>query len=181
MKTPKLLLLLAVTACSITTAHAQSPLPPTRSSPGLAPTRITNEPTSDTGTILSREMRWTSKIPLNKTYGELNDAQKAELRSLYESMPPDDEPPYPLDGMKPVFNAIKSAQRKLRAKGVLNLAVTVGPDGKAKQVVDLGSTQNTEMTKFAGTVLMMTKFKPAVCAGKPCESQFPLHLKLSGG
>jgi hypothetical protein len=37
------------------------------------------------------------------------------------------------------------------------------------------------MTKFAGTVLMMTKFKPAMCAGKPCESQFPLHLKLSGG
>lgn len=180
MNTHKLLLLLAVTACAVTTAHAQSEMPP-RSSPGLAPTRVTNEATSDTGTLLSKDMRWTSKIPLNKTYGELTEAQKAELRSMYESMPADDEPPFPLEGMKPVFNAIKAAQKKLMAKGVLNLAVTVGPDGKAKQVVDLGSTKNAEMTQFAGTVLMMTKFKPAVCGGKPCESQFPLHLKLSGG
>jgi hypothetical protein len=181
MNTHKFLLLLAVTASAVTTAHAQSPLPPTRPSPGLAPTRITNEATSDTGTLLSKEMRWTSKIPLDKTYGELNDKQKAQLHSLYESMPPGDEPPFPLEGMKPVFNAIKAAQKKIMAKGVLNLAVTVGPDGIAKNVVDLGSTKNADMTEFAGTVLMMTKFKPAVCGGKPCESQFPLHLKLSGG
>ena len=179
MNTYKLCLLLAASACAITAAHAQSDLP-ARSSPGIAPTRVTNEATSDTGTLIRKEMRWSSKIPLNKTYGELTPEQKAELHAMYESLPPGDEPPFPLEGMKPIFSAIKKGQEKLLAKGVLSVAVTVGPDGKAMQVVDLGSTKNLEMTQFAATVLMMTKFKPAVCAGKPCIMQFPLNLKLTG-
>lgn len=179
MNTFKLCLLLAASACA-TTAHAQSESPP-RSAAGIANTRVTNEPTLDTGTLIRKEMRWSSKIPLNKTYGELTPEQKAELHGMYESMPFGDEPPFPLEGMKPIFSAIKKGQEKLLARGVLNLAVTVAPDGTAKQVVDLGSTKNPEMTKFAATVLMMTKFKPAVCSGKPCASQFPINLKLSGG
>lgn len=180
MKTRNLFLLLAASACAATVAYAQVNEMPPRSAAGIATTRVTNEPTLDTGTLLRKEMRWTSKIPLNKTYGELTPAQKKELHSMYESMPFGDEPPYPIDGMKPVFNAIKAGQEKLLARGVLNIAVTVKPDGTAKEVVDLGSTKNAEMTQFAAAVLMMTKFKPAICKGLPCESQFPINLKLGG-
>jgi len=95
-------------------------------------------------------------------------------------MGPGDEPPFPVDGMKPIFNAVKKAQYKLKARGELNLAVTVGPDGKATKVEDFGSTNKPEMTEFAGSVLLMTKFKPAVCNGKPCAMQFPFRLRLPG-
>lgn len=179
MNTCKLCLLVAA-SCAAATAFAQVNEMPPRSAAGIATTRVTNEPTLDTGTIIRKDMRWSSKIPLNKTYGELTDSQKKELHSMYESMPPGDEPPFPVEGMKPIFNAIKAGQEKLLARGILNLAVTVNPDGTAKQVVDLGSTKNREMTQFAATVLMMTKFKPAVCKGAPCESQFPISLKLGG-
>jgi hypothetical protein len=180
MNTLKVCLLVAACVYTHTAAQAQTnPMPP-RSATAIAPTRVTNEATSDTGTLIRKDMRWNSKIPLNKTYGELTPEQKEELRAMYESMPADEEPPFPAEGMKPIFNAIKQAQAKLLAKGVLNLAVTVGPDGKPKNVVDLGSTKNPEMTEFAASVLMMTTYKPALCRGKPCESQFPLSLKLGG-
>ena len=181
MNTFKLCLALAASAFATTTVRAQVNESPPRSAAGIASTRVTNESTLDTGTIIRKEMRWNSKIPLNKTYGELTPEQKAELHAMYEAMPFGDEPPYPLEGMKPVFNAIKKGQEKLVARGVLSLAVNVSPDGTPTQVVDLGSTKNPEMTKFAATVLMMTKFKPAVCGGKACASQFPLNLKLGGG
>jgi hypothetical protein len=121
MNTLKVCLLVAACVYTHTAAQAQTnPMPP-RSATAIAPTRVTNEATSDTGTLIRKDMRWNSKIPLNKTYGELTPEQKEELRAMYESMPADEEPPFPAQGMKPIFNAIKQAQAKLLAKGVLNL------------------------------------------------------------
>ena len=149
--------------------------------PGTGPVRLTNEATSTTGTIIKRDLEWSSKIPLNKTYQQFSEAEKAEFHAMYESMPPGDEPPFPVDGLRPVFNSIKKGQPIVRARGQLNMVVTVGPDGKALEVADLGGVGGAnalEMTRFAGSVLLMTRFKPAVCAGKPCKSQFPFMLDL---
>jgi hypothetical protein len=149
--------------------------------PNNGPVRLMNEASSTTGTIIRRDLKWSSKIPLDKTYAELTPEEKAELHALYESMPPGDEPPFPIDGMRPVFNNLKKGQQIVRSRGKLNLVVTVSPEGKALEVADLGGTGGVnamEMTRFASTVLLMTKFKPAVCAGNPCKSQFPLMLDL---
>src|SRR5262245_61450875 len=56
--------------------------------PNTGPVRLTNESTSTTGTILHRDLVWNSKIPLNKTYEQFSDEEKAELSALYESMAP---------------------------------------------------------------------------------------------
>src|SRR5262249_834765 len=123
-----------------------------------------------------------SKIPLNKTYDQFTPEEKAELSSLYESMPPGDEPPFPLQGMRPVFNSLKKGQRIVHARGQLNMVVTVSPEGKALDVADhgkVGGANAAEMTQFAQSVLLMTKFKPAVCSGKPCKSEFPFQLDLA--
>src|SRR5436853_287091 len=77
----------------------------------VAPTRYYNSATSATGSILKKDIRWDSPIPLNKTYGELTDEQKAALHKMYEKLGPNDEPPFPAEGMKPIFNAVKKAQR----------------------------------------------------------------------
>src|SRR5262245_6243425 len=106
-------------------------------------------PAQETGSILKHDLKWSSKIPVDKTYEQFTDEEKAELRSLYQSLGPNDEPPYPLDGMKPIFSALKDAQRILKARGELNMAVTVGPDGKPTKVEDFGGVHNKQMTDLA--------------------------------
>lgn len=143
--------------------------------------KLTNEATSKTGTIIRKDLVWSSNIPLNKKYSEFTAEEKADLHALYESMPEGDEPPYPAEGMKPIFNRIRHGQQIVKARGTLNLVVTVGPDGKATEVADMGGVGGvnaSEMTNYAASVLLMTKYKPAICSGRPCKSQFPFVLDL---
>ncbi len=149
--------------------------------PSNGPVRLLNEASSKTGTIIRRDLEWSSKIPLDKTYEQFAPEEKAEFHALYVALAAGDEPPFPAAGMRPVFNSIKKGQQIVRARGQLNLVVTVGPDGKALEVADLGGVGGAnamEMARFAGSVLLMTKFKPAVCGGNPCKSQFPFILDL---
>ena len=183
MKNYQFLLLAAVSLCAFSNVRAQTlPGDTSRSlaRPPLA-TRNVQEATSSTGTILPKSIRWNSNIPLNKTYGELTEAQKAELHSAYESLKPGDEPPFPAKGIKPIFNAIKNAQRTLQARGALDLAVTVGPDGKAIKVDDFSHLHSAQMADLAQQVLLLTTYKPAICSGAPCTMQFRFTQKLSGG
>jgi hypothetical protein len=173
--------LIALSSFAVSTVQAQTPdSPAVRSSPGHEPRKYSDS-TSETGTILKQNIRWTSKIPLNKTYGEFNDAQKAELRAMYKDMPEGDEPPFPAEGIRPIFNAIKNAQRTLQARGSLDLAVTVGPDGTATKVDDFSSLKSPQMSELAQQVLLLTKYKPAVCSGQPCTMQYRFQQKLKGG
>jgi hypothetical protein len=140
-----------------------------------------NEASTTTGTIIRRDLEWNSRIPLDKTYDQFSPEEKAAFDSLYEALPPGDEPPFPAAGLRPVFNNIRKGQQIVKARGKLNLVVTVDADGKATQVADLGGIGGAnalEMARYAGSILLMTKFKPAVCGGKPCKSQFPFMLDL---
>jgi hypothetical protein len=180
MKTYKLCFLVAVSACAFSTAQAQAPETAPRSATAVAPTRVLNEATSETGSLLKKEVKWTSTIPLNKTYGELTPEQKADFHAMYASLKPGDEPPFPVKGMKPIVNAINKGHALAMARGEVNMAVTVGPDGKATKVADYGKTNDREMTEFVASVLLMTKYKPALCAGSPCTMDFPFKLTLNG-
>jgi len=174
-------LLAAVSALSFHSALAQVNESPGRSSTAPAPTRYYNSPTGSTGTILKQEIRWNSKIPLNKTYGELTPEQKAELNKMYETLAPGDEPPFPAEGIKPIFTAIKNAQRVLQARGQLDMKVTVDAEGKAIKVEDVGSVRTGQMTELAQQVLLLTKYKPAVCSGQPCTMQYRFTQMLKPG
>jgi hypothetical protein len=183
MKTHKYCLLIAVSACVFTSAWAQlaSSEAPPRSASGTGNTRNIMSSSQETGTIIKKDIRWNSKVPLDKTYGELTPEQKAELHAMYETLAPGDEPPFPAEGIKPIFSAIRKAQRVLQARGVLNMAVTVDPDGKATQVEDLGGVYNIQMTEIAQQALLLTKYKPGVCNGSPCTMKFKFTQKLQPG
>ena len=176
MKTHRLCLLVAVSTCALAAAHAQSMLG--RQNSQTPAQKTLYEASDHTGSILHKEMVWSSKIPLNRTYAELTPDQKKYFHSMYESVAPGDEPPFPLEGMKSIVSAITKAQAKLKAQGDLSLVVTVGPDGAAKEVADFSSVNDREMAKFAASVLLMTKFKPAICAKAACTMQFPFNLRL---
>jgi hypothetical protein len=100
---------------------------------------------------------------------------------MYEALPEGDEPPFPEKGIKPIFSAIKKAQRIRQARGELIMAVTVGPDGVATKVEELGNVYDLQMTELAQQVLLLTKYKPAVCSGKPCTMKFKFTQKLKAG
>jgi hypothetical protein len=183
MNTLKTCLSALAFACVSTLAQAQLPSQesPARSASASANSRNMSTASQDTGTIIKKDIRWDSKIPLNKTYAELTPEQKAELHKMYENLPEGDEPPYPEAGMKPIFSAIRKAQRIRQARGELNMAVTVGPDGKATKVEDRGGVYDIQMTEIAQQVLLLTRYKPAICSGKPCTMQFRFTQKLKPG
>lgn len=179
MKTLKVCLLAVFSAGAVGTAQAQ--LAKTEHGVPDAPTRLMSASTNSTGSIIKKNLRWRSKIPLNKTYEQLNPEQLAELRGMYESLADGDEPPFPAKGLGNVFREIKQGQDVLQARGELKLNVTVGPDGVATDVEDFGTVGGVnahEMTTYVAAILMKAPYKPAMCQGKPCTMQFPFKLKL---
>jgi len=125
------------------------------------------------GSHIRRDAMRGSPIPINRSYHELTPEQRATVHRWYENIAPGDEPPFPLDGLKPVHDAVRKVQAKLLVAGELFLIATVEANGEVAQVKAIGSP-SPEMTKFASTIVLLTKFKPAVCAGRPCKMDFPL-------
>lgn len=125
-------------------------------------------------------LRSDSRVALNRSYAELSEGEKAIVRSRYESMAPGDEPPYPVDGLLPIYEAIAKASRHLGGRGLrgnLMLVATVNSDGEVGQVQLVGEAV-PGIDQIAAHVLAITKFKPALCNGQPCKMDFPLRLSF---
>jgi hypothetical protein len=133
-----------------------------------------------TGSILPRPEGAGFPIPVDRRYDQLTPEQKAVVHSWYEHVEPGDEPPFPADGLAPLYDTIRLGQQKLKVRGDLEVAVTVGSGGDAIDVQVLKSP-STEMTEFAASILLMTKYKPAVCKGQPCRMQFPVSIRFDAG
>ncbi|KQV54335.1 hypothetical protein ASD07_07355 [Duganella sp. Root336D2] len=129
---------------------------------------------------IRRTLMESKTIAVNKRYHELSAEDRAELHSWWESMPEGDEPPFPAYGLKPVHSAMLEAQSMLRVEGELYLVATVDSNGEVIQVKAVGSP-SPEMTKFAASVIGVTKFKPAICGGKPCKMDYPFSYKFTMG
>jgi hypothetical protein len=130
-----------------------------------------------TGSFVRRTVVGESKIPINRRYDEFTLAEKATLGQDYELAGPDDEPPFPADGLRSILVAIHKAHEKLLVSGELFMIVDVGADGEAKSVKAVRSP-SPEMAKFVGSLFYITKFKPAVCDRKPCPMQYPFRLSF---
>lgn len=118
-----------------------------------------------------------TKVPLRKRYAEMTQTEKDVIRAFYTSMGPTDEPPFPEAGLEPLVRALHRAQSKLLVQGDLYLVADVDANGQTQSVVAYGSP-DPNMTKFAASVLVLQKFKPALCAGTPCAQKFPFSLKF---
>jgi hypothetical protein len=132
----------------------------------------------ETGTRLGRPAI-RSSLPLNRRYGELDEADRAALRADYEGMPAGDEPPYPAEGLMPVFVAIKAGMEKQGPLGTMTLVADVDSTGKVRHVDSFGKV-DPDFARFASRVLVATPFKPGVCAGRPCNMQYLLRMEFTG-
>jgi hypothetical protein len=127
-----------------------------------------------TGSTFGREVVIEGIVPFDKRYSELTLEQRRILKSQYERMGDADEPPFPVNGLRPIYLKLASGQQELRVNGPLTIFVGVDSQGRATKVSILQSP-NPAMSKFAASVLLLEKYKPAVCNGIPCPMEFPFR------
>lgn len=116
-------------------------------------------------------------VPADKPYGKLTPEQQAIVKSHYVILQDDDEPPYPLYGPRPFFKFISDAQSQMAITAEISIDVIVGADGKATGARILKSPL-PDLSRFIVGELLKQKYKPAKCAGEPCEMVYPLRFKL---
>lgn len=133
-----------------------------------------------TGSNLRRE-NLSGTLPLNQRYEELAAEDKRRFHGKYEQLGPDDEPPFPADGLGAIYAPLHKAVPLLRnARGVLEAIVHVDASGRATQV-EILSSPNAELAKLTTLVAMETRFKPAKCGGAACPMGFPVSLRVRSG
>jgi hypothetical protein len=165
----RVLLAVLILACAPSPALSQSP-------PGPPETHLRqSKDLRSLWPLASKVLAWTTAIPMNLRYEEMNAEQQAAVKSQYESLGGSDEPPFPEAGLAPLIRAMHQAQAKLLVSGELYLVADIDSKGLPSSVAAY-SSPNPEMTRVAAQILMLTRFKPAKCAGQPCSQQFPLRL-----
>lgn len=138
------------------------------------PTYVIRDDAPPIGSNIRRRVVGPTSVAINRRYADLSDKERAVVHGWWEDMAPGDEPPFPVDGMWPIHDAVRKAQGKLLVSGELFLVASVGADGQVSSVKALGSPSD-DMTKFAARLLMFTTFKPARCSDHPCAMEFPLR------
>ena len=119
-----------------------------------------------------------SDMPFDKPYAELTPAQQATLRSAYVAMGEGDEPPFPVAGLKAIYEPITEGQQRLLVRGTFRADVEVDERGDPVAVAVYRSPNRT-VTRFVTSIVMLTKFKPASCAGSPCKMGFPVVVSFN--
>jgi hypothetical protein len=142
-----------------------------------APQYSIREDIPATGSMIRRNVVGPTRLPLNLTFEQLSAADRSILRNYYENIAEGDEPPFPTDGLRAIFDPLQKVQSKLLVSGVLRLVAIVDSDGVVQQVKTMGSP-SPEMTRVAANVVMVTKFKPAICSGRPCAMEFPVFTEF---
>ena len=114
-------------------------------------------------------------VPFDMTYEQLTSAQQERLRSAYVEMGAGDEPPYPVGGLKALYEPIVEGQQRLMTSGLFRAEVEIDAEGTPIAIAVYHSPSKA-VTRFVSNVVMLTKFKPAVCSGSPCKMGFPVRI-----
>jgi len=117
-------------------------------------------------------------MPFDKPYVELSPAQQATLKSAYVELGDGDEPPFPVAGLKAIYEPITEGQQRLMVRGTFRADVEVDERGDPVAIAVYRSPNRT-VTRFVSSIVMLTKFKPAVCAGTPCKMGFPVVMTFA--
>jgi hypothetical protein len=128
-----------------------------------------------TGSLIRKFEVLPGDIPLNLSWEQLSPQDRARFQGNYERMAPGDEPPFPIGGLRTLYGPLAKANRKLQVTGDLFVVATVDATGETTEVRIINQP-GSEMGTFAGQLLLLAKFKPAVCQGKPCQMDFPLRF-----
>ncbi len=152
-----------------------TPAPHAETAP--TPKHTIRQPQPYTGSNIRLHVVGSGDVPINLSYAQLSPENRAAFNRNYEVMEPGDEPPFPMGGLQVVLGPIQRLQEVLQVTGDLLLVARVSATGVAQEIKAYDSP-SPEMTKMAAQVLLLTRFKPAICSGQPCSMEFPLRLQF---
>ena len=123
---------------------------------------------------------WGRGLPINYSWQELSAEDQARFKAQYEGLGDNDEPPYPVGGVKSYMSLVFTIQQRFiehgdDVRGKFTALVKVSPSGKVAKV-QVFQTPSTELAQWIGKALISTPFKPAICAGTPCEMDYPVKI-----
>jgi hypothetical protein len=130
---------------------------------------------AQTGSHISKALITNLDLPADQTYEQLSEDDKFIARAKAGTPSESDEPPYPLHGPHQILESSIEIQNRLRVEGNLVLGVTVDASGTAQSVSAL-SSPDSQLTMAMARILMLEKYKPALCAGKPCIQKYYFRM-----
>jgi hypothetical protein len=131
-----------------------------------------------TGSNIGHQNVIGSKIPLNKRYAELTSEEKQALKKQFPAMAENDEPPFPLYGLGKIYKDIAAVQGKLLSSGEIRIDIEIDENGEGVTARVIKSPDQ-DATQYIASVLMLEKYKPAICDGKPCKMFYPFSFQLT--
>ncbi len=114
-------------------------------------------------------------MPFDKPYEQLSVSQQRILKAAYVEMGETDEPPFPVGGLKAIYGPITEGQQRLMTSGTFRADVEIDAQGDPIAIAVYRSPGKA-VTNFVSRVVMLTKFKPAVCGGLACKMGFPIRI-----
>lgn len=131
----------------------------------------------DTGSRIRRDLVKMT-IPASDPWDQLTPQQRTAFLAHFSNLGEGDEPPYPREGLLPLAKSMvfEFADGPV-GEGELFLTVKVDEKGEPQSVA-VYATPSTRISKEAAAVLMAAKYKPALCKGKPCTSEFPFTARF---
>jgi TonB family protein len=118
-----------------------------------------------------------SRLPLppDRRWAELTPEQQALVRSWYAGLPAGDEPAYPERGIGAMALAVMGLFDSMVLVGRVEMLMSVQADGSVS-AIDALLPLDDSVARAVARVLREQRFKPGLCKGRPCASQFPLRL-----
>jgi hypothetical protein len=132
----------------------------------------------DRRSLRLRETATGLTVPFKKSYAELTPAEQWVVKQEYPILQEQDEPPYPVGGVAAITQPFIEVQKKLLTEADFRLNVLVDVDGKPTSA-EIIKAPTPELGRVAATILLLSKYKPAICAGKPCAMRYPAHFKFT--
>ena len=114
-----------------------------------------------TGSHVERRLTWSARLPFDKTFAELTAAQQAYIRDQYDGLAPNEEPPYPGDGMAMIVRLVDKRASQIIGKGDKGPVVAVAKvdDKGVVTAVSVFKTPGAPLTDALTYALMSTPFK----------------------
>lgn len=164
---------------SVTTEWVKGVRSDLAAAPLAAPKYKVKSTTSETGSRIRGDVVTHGTVPFEKTYSEMSEVEKRTINAAFPLIDDGDEPPYPLKGTKPIFTMLSEglAGAGNDVDGVLKMLVEVDAEGRPTKASAFKAPR-PDVANFAMSVVLSHKFKPAICAGKPCAMKFPFTMKF---
>jgi hypothetical protein len=160
----------------VATVDGRDPNRPAK--PVLNETYTVKEDTAPTGSQIRRDAARAIPVPPDLGYDQLTAEQQVSVNSWYPALAPGDQPPYPLHGPADFYKLMSKIVSKTGKRGSIRAYVTVGKNGKATGVRAFG-LDDPQISKVIAAAAAAIEYKPARCAGQPCEMAYPYNMALT--